>query len=207
MCHPSWFLDPGYCMQTEQSSPENTAGLHFTSPIPYNPFTLSVLSNKKRAYCSHCEESYGSERPNVFSKDCSLKIREPEVPAPWFLDPGGWSKTATVSLYFIFPGICTLSLNPNITMQISVILSLQEWDANGITCCASFGEELFQLYQSLTQVVGIISPLLTGREPDQDENLCSESLLLPLSKTPVDLLRVLLFAFDLIILAVDAVWD
>ncbi|KAL6032147.1 hypothetical protein STEG23_002778 [Scotinomys teguina] len=44
------------------------------------------------------------------NQDCSLKIREPDVPAPWFLDPGGWSKTATVSLYFIFPGICTLSL-------------------------------------------------------------------------------------------------
>ncbi|KAL6092806.1 hypothetical protein STEG23_011483 [Scotinomys teguina] len=43
-------------------------------------------------------------------QDCSLKIREPDVPAPWFLDPGGWSKTAVVSLYFIFPGICTLSL-------------------------------------------------------------------------------------------------
>ncbi|KAL6079542.1 hypothetical protein STEG23_038097, partial [Scotinomys teguina] len=28
----------------------------------------------------------------------------------WFLDPGGWSKTAVVRLYFIFPGICTLSL-------------------------------------------------------------------------------------------------
>ncbi|KAL6092524.1 hypothetical protein STEG23_027390, partial [Scotinomys teguina] len=42
-------------------------------------------------------------------QDCSLKNREPDVPAPWFLDPGGWSKTA-VSLYFIFPGICTLSL-------------------------------------------------------------------------------------------------
>ncbi|KAL6088898.1 hypothetical protein STEG23_029186, partial [Scotinomys teguina] len=29
----------------------------------------------------------------------------------WFLDPGGWSKTAAVGLYFIFPGICTLSLD------------------------------------------------------------------------------------------------
>ncbi|KAL6074375.1 hypothetical protein STEG23_012125 [Scotinomys teguina] len=29
---------------------------------------------------------------------------------PGFLDPGGWSKTAAVSLYFVFPGICTLSL-------------------------------------------------------------------------------------------------
>ncbi|KAL6038801.1 hypothetical protein STEG23_030872 [Scotinomys teguina] len=28
----------------------------------------------------------------------------------WFLDPGGWSKTAAVGLYFIFPEICTLSL-------------------------------------------------------------------------------------------------
>ncbi|KAL6090846.1 hypothetical protein STEG23_013272 [Scotinomys teguina] len=28
----------------------------------------------------------------------------------WFLDPGGWSKTAAAGLYFIFPGICTLSL-------------------------------------------------------------------------------------------------
>ncbi|KAL6036648.1 hypothetical protein STEG23_013197, partial [Scotinomys teguina] len=43
-------------------------------------------------------------------QDCSLKNREPDVPASWFLDPGGWSKTAAVSLYFIFPGICTLSL-------------------------------------------------------------------------------------------------
>ncbi|KAL6033270.1 hypothetical protein STEG23_004749, partial [Scotinomys teguina] len=43
-------------------------------------------------------------------QDCSLKNREPDVPAPWFLDPGGWSKTTAVSLYFIFPGICTLSL-------------------------------------------------------------------------------------------------
>ncbi|KAL6077525.1 hypothetical protein STEG23_006723 [Scotinomys teguina] len=29
----------------------------------------------------------------------------------WFLDPRGWSKTAAVRLYFIFPGICTLSLD------------------------------------------------------------------------------------------------
>ncbi|KAL6034542.1 hypothetical protein STEG23_034682 [Scotinomys teguina] len=48
--------------------------------------------------------------PLRWDQDCSLKIREPEVLAPWFLDPGGWSKTAAVSLYFIFPGICTLSL-------------------------------------------------------------------------------------------------
>ncbi|KAL6036489.1 hypothetical protein STEG23_003877, partial [Scotinomys teguina] len=43
-------------------------------------------------------------------QDCSLKNREPDVPLSWFLDPGGWSKAAVVRLYFIFPGICTLSL-------------------------------------------------------------------------------------------------
>ncbi|KAL6087085.1 hypothetical protein STEG23_006942, partial [Scotinomys teguina] len=48
--------------------------------------------------------------PLVYDQDYSLKNREPDVPAPWFLDPGGWSKTAAVRLYFIFPGICTLSL-------------------------------------------------------------------------------------------------
>ncbi|KAL6088287.1 hypothetical protein STEG23_035582 [Scotinomys teguina] len=49
--------------------------------------------------------------PLGWDQDCSLKIRELEVLAPWFLDPGGWSKTAAVRLFFIFPGICTLSLN------------------------------------------------------------------------------------------------
>ncbi|KAL6053883.1 hypothetical protein STEG23_003710, partial [Scotinomys teguina] len=48
--------------------------------------------------------------PLGWDQDCNLKNRELDVPAPWFLDPGGWSKTATVKLYFIFPGICTLSL-------------------------------------------------------------------------------------------------
>ncbi|KAL6086031.1 hypothetical protein STEG23_028639 [Scotinomys teguina] len=43
-------------------------------------------------------------------QDYSLKNREPDGPAPWFLDPGGWSKTTAVRLFFIFPGICTLSL-------------------------------------------------------------------------------------------------
>ncbi|KAL6087654.1 hypothetical protein STEG23_030580 [Scotinomys teguina] len=38
----------------------------------------------------------------VVEQGLQLKIREPDVPAPWFLDPGGWSKTAAVSLYFIF---------------------------------------------------------------------------------------------------------
>ncbi|KAL6089421.1 hypothetical protein STEG23_038293, partial [Scotinomys teguina] len=55
--------------------------------------------------------------PLGWDQDCSLKIREPEVPAPWFLGPGGWSKTAAVSLYFIFPGICTLSLDCSLKIR------------------------------------------------------------------------------------------
>ncbi|KAL6075382.1 hypothetical protein STEG23_005332, partial [Scotinomys teguina] len=39
----------------------------------------------------------------------------------WFLDPGGWSKTAAVGLYFIFPGICTLSLDNGNTHLPEVI--------------------------------------------------------------------------------------
>ncbi|KAL6044862.1 hypothetical protein STEG23_017033, partial [Scotinomys teguina] len=61
-------------------------------------------------------------------QDCSLKIREPDVPAPWFLDPGGWSKTAAVSLYFIFPGICTLSLIAN--RSISVVMHKTQVQVN-----------------------------------------------------------------------------
>ncbi|KAL6090555.1 hypothetical protein STEG23_024341 [Scotinomys teguina] len=51
-------------------------------------------------------------------QDCSLKIQQPDVLAPWFLDPGGWSKTAAVSLYFIFPGICTLSLAEEMRVKL-----------------------------------------------------------------------------------------
>ncbi|KAL6048220.1 hypothetical protein STEG23_013484, partial [Scotinomys teguina] len=67
-------------------------------------------------------------------QDCSLKNREPDGPAPWFLDPGGWSKTATVSLYFIFPGICSLSLikayikSPSIEKSFSFHIDLFQVD-------------------------------------------------------------------------------
>ncbi|KAL6045667.1 hypothetical protein STEG23_015753 [Scotinomys teguina] len=67
-------------------------------------------------------------------QDCSLKIREPDVPAPWFLDPGGWSKTAAVSLYFIFPGICTLSLDKT------------EISTHSFSLLLSFGAKAFQIY-------------------------------------------------------------
>ncbi|KAL6090031.1 hypothetical protein STEG23_004360 [Scotinomys teguina] len=51
-------------------------------------------------------------KPLGQEQGCNLMFREPDVPVPWFLDPRGWSKTAAVSLYFIFPGICTLSFSP-----------------------------------------------------------------------------------------------
>ncbi|KAL6047452.1 hypothetical protein STEG23_026412 [Scotinomys teguina] len=35
----------------------------------------------------------------------------------WFLDPGGWGKAAAVGLYFIFPGICTLSLREDVILE------------------------------------------------------------------------------------------
>ncbi|KAL6088634.1 hypothetical protein STEG23_009068, partial [Scotinomys teguina] len=50
-------------------------------------------------------------------QDCSLKNRELDGPAPWFLDPGGWSKTTAVRLFFIFPGICTLSLREDVILE------------------------------------------------------------------------------------------
>ncbi|KAL6087167.1 hypothetical protein STEG23_033623, partial [Scotinomys teguina] len=63
-------------------------------------------------------------------QDCSLKNREPDVPAPWFLDPGGWSKTAAVRLYFIFPGICTLSLSnvSNVQRENQCLLKKEKSD-------------------------------------------------------------------------------
>ncbi|KAL6038099.1 hypothetical protein STEG23_001148 [Scotinomys teguina] len=56
-----------------------------------------------------CEEESQTQKYNE-DQDCSLKNRELDGPATWFLDPGSWSKTAAVRLFFIFPGICTLSL-------------------------------------------------------------------------------------------------
>ncbi|KAL6076273.1 hypothetical protein STEG23_020820, partial [Scotinomys teguina] len=49
----------------------------------------------------------------------------------WFLDPGGWSKTAAVGLYFIFPGICTLSLlvlvrHPAQMLTLPVVLNVSK---------------------------------------------------------------------------------
>ncbi|KAL6030233.1 hypothetical protein STEG23_011453 [Scotinomys teguina] len=47
----------------------------------------------------------------------------------WFLDPGGWSKTTAVSLYFIFPGICTLSLIQPLLLLLLLLLLLHAFTA------------------------------------------------------------------------------
>ncbi|KAL6034708.1 hypothetical protein STEG23_001687 [Scotinomys teguina] len=70
-------------------------------------------------------------------QDCSLKIREPDVPASWFLDSGGWSKTTAVRLYFIFPGICTLSLefkNFFACMMNDIILEIYDLPKSYLAC-------------------------------------------------------------------------
>ncbi|KAL6074783.1 hypothetical protein STEG23_019089 [Scotinomys teguina] len=60
----------------------------------------------------------------------------------WFLDPGGWSKTAAVGLYFIFPGICTLSLlsfasEPQ--LEKAQVLRVRDGDASGHRLAESLG--------------------------------------------------------------------
>ncbi|KAL6036198.1 hypothetical protein STEG23_024931, partial [Scotinomys teguina] len=44
------------------------------------------------------------------TRTAALRTESRMCQLSWFLDPGGWSKAAAVGLYFIFPGICTLSL-------------------------------------------------------------------------------------------------
>ncbi|KAL6031722.1 hypothetical protein STEG23_005671 [Scotinomys teguina] len=49
----------------------------------------------------------------------------------WFLDPGGWGKAAVVGRYFIFPGICTLSL---ISLVIETMAETKEWTFFHLSC-------------------------------------------------------------------------
>ncbi|KAL6030618.1 hypothetical protein STEG23_021592 [Scotinomys teguina] len=71
-----------------------------------------------------------------------------------FLDPGGWSKTAAVGLYFIFPGICTLSLvlcsnNPtpgtNFDISYSSVVVIEYPDQKQLT-----GERIYFVYDDIT---------------------------------------------------------
>ncbi|KAL6033225.1 hypothetical protein STEG23_000034, partial [Scotinomys teguina] len=77
----------------------------------------ALFQQLKIVYCPNIIFPFICEALGILNgeqdQDCSLKNREPDVPArlSWFPDPGGWNKTTSVGLYFIFPGICTLSLN------------------------------------------------------------------------------------------------
>ncbi|KAL6049986.1 hypothetical protein STEG23_006930 [Scotinomys teguina] len=48
--------------------------------------------------------------PQELTRTAALRTESRMCRLSWFLDPGGWSKATVVGLYFIFPGICTLSL-------------------------------------------------------------------------------------------------
>ncbi|KAL6084895.1 hypothetical protein STEG23_032023 [Scotinomys teguina] len=55
----------------------------------------------------------------------------------WFLDPGGWNKTASIELDFIFPGICTLSLefkNFFACMMNDIILEIYDLPKSYLAC-------------------------------------------------------------------------
>ncbi|KAL6084522.1 hypothetical protein STEG23_028880 [Scotinomys teguina] len=51
------------------------------------------------------------------TRTAALRTESRMCQLSWFLDPGGWSKAAAVRLYFIFPGICTLSLDTKSTIK------------------------------------------------------------------------------------------
>ncbi|KAL6037016.1 hypothetical protein STEG23_030131, partial [Scotinomys teguina] len=75
-------------------------------------------------------------------QDCSLKNQEPDIRLSWFLDPGGWSKAAVVGLYFIFPGICTLSLA---TYGMRWFYSHSETPSIGFCCGILFILTIFRI--------------------------------------------------------------
>ncbi|KAL6085195.1 hypothetical protein STEG23_029136 [Scotinomys teguina] len=78
----------------------------------------------------------------------------------WFLDPGGWSKTAAVGLYFIFPGTCTLSLSNQErgpapyrgkTVELALVLTAR-------------GKAMIQKQNNSENHCGIVSELRLGCE-------------------------------------------
>ncbi|KAL6079500.1 hypothetical protein STEG23_037073 [Scotinomys teguina] len=71
-------------------------------------FTLLGFSYEKSLSTQYEVTGVG----NPFGKTAALRTESRMCRLSWFLDPGGWSKTTVVGLYFIFPGICTLSLSP-----------------------------------------------------------------------------------------------
>ncbi|KAL6032036.1 hypothetical protein STEG23_026611, partial [Scotinomys teguina] len=83
---------------------------HGTSQVSCGWKAASILCQQDKKYASNPEDKHVT-----FSFDWHWKVGGSSSLAwmcrlSWFLDPGGWSKAAAAGLYFIFPGICTLSL-------------------------------------------------------------------------------------------------
>ncbi|KAL6039637.1 hypothetical protein STEG23_012564, partial [Scotinomys teguina] len=113
-------------------TPEKSPCPHpYESPLESCPsYTLGPRSTRTPSYHKHfgyyylhecayeCEwtiqymwKSEDSQlSPYIMTRTAALRTERWMCWLSWFLDPGGWSKAAVVGLYFIFPGICTLSL-------------------------------------------------------------------------------------------------
>ncbi|KAL6081895.1 hypothetical protein STEG23_007258 [Scotinomys teguina] len=74
------------------------------------------------------------------TRTAALRTKSRMCRLSWFLDPGGWSKTAVVGLYFIFPGICTLSLDLSLNLKHT---QLGDWLS--ASCLRSYSR-LFTVY-------------------------------------------------------------
>ncbi|KAL6036941.1 hypothetical protein STEG23_020683, partial [Scotinomys teguina] len=103
-CHHMWHccgIPSDFYCATQTCIPENE-----TSAVTF------ILMD----FSEYPDVQPGSTAPIDVSYDChalgaaALRTESRMCLLSWFLDPGGWGKAADVGLYFIFPGICTLSL-------------------------------------------------------------------------------------------------
>ncbi|KAL6093617.1 hypothetical protein STEG23_016072 [Scotinomys teguina] len=83
----------------------------------------------------------------------------------WFLDPGGWSKTDVFGLYFIFPGICTLSLMETFTASQDPPIKFEKlcraavlWERNDSLQCNAICDSLNDNGSSGLMYLNIWSP-------------------------------------------------
>ncbi|KAL6032023.1 hypothetical protein STEG23_008460, partial [Scotinomys teguina] len=77
--------------------------------VPFTLFELAFLY-KSQGEIDKAIKALETAR----TKTAALRTESRMCRLSWFLDPGGWGKAAALGLYFIFPGICTLSLGPKV---------------------------------------------------------------------------------------------
>ncbi|KAL6030268.1 hypothetical protein STEG23_031665, partial [Scotinomys teguina] len=68
-----------------------------------------IIRNREHPIYNTHQIPYRAARTSS-TRTAALRTKSRMCQLSWFLDPGGWSKTTAVGLYFIFPEICTLSL-------------------------------------------------------------------------------------------------